>query len=165
MQTQLGSTKISILVIILIIVGGVVLAMNKKDSAENVNESQNPANTKAKPVVMTINAQNNSGQTGTVTLSDVENGGTKVVIEVPSAGAGVSQPAHIHVGNCDALGAIRYELNYVVEGRSETILPPALHFIHGLGQSAINIHKSTAEYAKYAACGDLTAALNAANHK
>ncbi|MBX4188037.1 MAG: hypothetical protein KW793_02790 [Candidatus Doudnabacteria bacterium] len=168
-NTQSGaSTTWAILFVIVLLVGGAVYYMAGND-AGMMNQNQmtpavsNNTGTMMGPVELVLSAQNNSGQNGKVTLSD-ENGQTKVVIEVTPGPKGVAQPAHIHSGDCTALGSIKYNLNDVVDGKSETILQPAMHFIHGLGQTAINIHKSKAEIGMYAGCGDLTKAFNNALH-
>jgi len=50
-----------------------------------------------------LQPQNNSGESGTATLTKAGDNQTKVVLEVQGAPAGVSQPVHIHKGTCAKL--------------------------------------------------------------
>ena len=65
--------------------------------------------------------------------------------------AGVSQPAHIHLGTCDNLDkAPKWNLQPVKNGQSITELAvPLLK-----DKAAINVHKSTAEAHVYVSCGN-----------
>ena len=105
-------------------------------------------------ISVTLDALNDSGQTGSATLLP-EGKQTRVVIELSNGAAGVAQPAHIHLGRCDNLDkAPRYPLEAVKEGRSVTVLDVSMDTI--LKQrSAINIHKSAAEIQTYVACGNI----------
>ena len=105
-------------------------------------------------VTVKLEAQNNSGQTGTATLMP-EGDKTKVVILLSSAPAGVAQPAHIHLGQCDKLDkAPKWHLEAVKDGRSVTVLPVSLETILQ-DKTAINIHKSAAEVQVYVSCGNI----------
>lgn len=100
--------------------------------------------------------QNGSGQNGTAILTDMEDGTTKVVIEV-SNGTDEPQPAHIHPGSCANLDPKPiYPLNNVVNGRSETIVAAEVHDLTD-GAYAINLHKSATEASTYTSCGDIVA--------
>lgn len=105
-------------------------------------------------ITVRLDAQSNSGQTGTATLQAAGEQ-TKVVIKLANVPAGVAQPAHIHRGTCDNLDkAPRWSLKAVQDGRSVTLVPVALDTI--LKQPmAINIHKSAIETQIYVACGDI----------
>ncbi len=46
--------------------------------------------------------QNNSGESGTATLTKAGDNQTKVVLDVKGAPSGAPQPVHIHKGTCDA---------------------------------------------------------------
>jgi hypothetical protein len=161
----------AIIAIVAIIAGGIAFTMLRdrpstspsNQTNTNQNTQNNNTNTMMSRVEVPLTAQYNSGQNGKAILTE-ENGKTKVVIEVVPGPTGVGQPAHLHAGDCTALGAIKYELNDVVDGRSETILTPSMHFIHGLGQTAINFHKSRAEYSIYGGCGNLKQAFDQAMH-
>lgn len=106
------------------------------------------------PLTIDLGAQNNSGETGTATLTPEENT-TKVVIELANAPAGVAQPAHIHEGTCDNLDkAPKWKLEPIKDGKSTTMVPVSLKTLLK-DKTAINVHKSPAEIQVYVACGDI----------
>jgi len=105
-------------------------------------------------VTVTLEAQNDSGQSGVATLMP-EGNATKVVIEIPNMPAGVAQPAHIHLGRCDNLDkAPKWNLEAVKGGRSVTVVPVSLDTILQ-ERTAINVHKSAAEAQIYVSCGNI----------
>ena len=107
-------------------------------------------------VTVSLGAQNNSGQNGTATLTDMHDGTTMVSINI-SGGSATAQPAHIHEGSCANLNPKpKWPLTSVVDGKSETMVPASLAEIAN-GEYAINIHKSGAEASVYVACGDIAA--------
>lgn len=107
-------------------------------------------------VTVKLEAQNNSGQSGTATLLP-EGKQTKVVIDLVSAPAGVAQPAHIHLGRCDKLDKKpKWPLEDVKNGRSVTMLTVPLDTILN-EKTAINVHKSAAEVQVYVSCGNIIA--------
>ena len=100
-------------------------------------------------------AQNNSGETGTATLTKAGDNQTKVVLDVKGAPAGVSQPVHIHKGTCDKLDAKpTYPLSPLVNGKSETMVNASLDSLEK-GGFAINGHKSAQEVSTYVFCGPI----------
>lgn len=110
--------------------------------------------------VMTVklDAQNDSGQTGTATLTP-EGDKTKVVIELSSGPKGVAQPAHIHLGTCDKLDkAPKWKLEAVKDGKSVTVVPASLETIMK-DKTAINVHKSADEAQVYVSCGNIAKAM------
>ena len=54
-------------------------------------------------VTVVMNAQNNSGQSGTATLTEL-GGTTRVVILIHRSEFAEPQPAHLHTGRCGELG-------------------------------------------------------------
>ena len=108
----------------------------------------------ADDVVVNLSTQNDSGQSGTATLKS-EGDATRVILEVNNAPANVAQPAHIHLSSCATIGGVKYPLDSLVNGRSETLLAINLDDLTGQEQLSINVHKSVAEVAVYVACGDL----------
>jgi hypothetical protein len=101
-----------------------------------------------------LDAQSNSGQTGTAILTP-EGDKTRVVIELSNVPAGLAQPAHIHRGSCDALDkAPKWSLKAVTDGRSVTVIPVSLSALLK-ERMAINIHKSAIETQIYIACGNI----------
>lgn len=98
-------------------------------------------------------AQNNSGETGTATLTKAGDNQTKVVLDVKGAPAGVSQPVHIHKGTCDKLDPKpAYPLSPLVNGKSESTISASLDSLEK-GGYAINGHKSAQEVSTYVFCG------------
>ncbi|MDP2630800.1 MAG: hypothetical protein Q8P56_05345 [Candidatus Uhrbacteria bacterium] len=108
-----------------------------------------------KSATVTLSAQNASGESGTATLKE-DNGKIKVVLDLTGAPAGVMQPAHVHMGSCANLGAVKYPLTFPTDGKSETILDVKWADLKAGLPLAINVHKSPAEATVYVACGDLS---------
>lgn len=109
-------------------------------------------------VTVRLEAQNNSGQTGTATLLP-QGDTTKIVIELSNSPAGVAQPAHIHAGSCDKLDkAPKWPLEAVKNGRSVTIVPVSIQTLLK-DKAAINIHKSATEIQVYVSCGNIIAVM------
>lgn len=107
----------------------------------------------ADALTVTLNEQNQSGETGTATLKET-NGKVTVTLTMKGAPSG-AQPSHIHVGSCKNLGAVKYPLNPVVNGKSETTVNVTLAQLKTSLPFAINVHKSADEAQVYVACGDL----------
>jgi hypothetical protein len=100
-----------------------------------------------------LEAQNNSGESGTAKLSKAGDNQTKVTLDVKGAPAGVSQPVHIHKGSCDKLDPKpAYPLSPLVNGKSETTVNASLDSLEK-GGYAINGHKSAQEASTYVFCG------------
>lgn len=105
-------------------------------------------------VTVTMEPQNNSGQSGTAVLQDMGDGTTKVTLNI-SGGSAVAQPAHIHDGPCATLNPKpKYPLTSVVNGTSETIVKQPLSDLAD-GTYAINVHKSATEASVYVSCGNI----------
>ncbi len=110
----------------------------------------------ARPVVVNLSAQNNSGLSGTATLTDL--GGGKTRVELRLSGPEGNYPAHVHMGSCANLDpAPQYPLANVVGGTSTTEINASLASIQQ-SPHAINLHKSAQELATYVACGDIAQA-------
>jgi hypothetical protein len=81
----------------------------------------------ADSVSIKLQPLNNSGESGTVTLTRLGEKQTKVVLEVQGEPAGVSQPVHIHKGSCAKLDPKpAYPLSPVMNGKSETTVNASL---------------------------------------
>ncbi|HTD33010.1 MAG TPA: hypothetical protein VK665_05100 [Candidatus Elarobacter sp.] len=103
--------------------------------------------------VYALGTQSNSGEIGTVTLTEM---GSKTRVDVALANAPAGpQPAHIHAGTCAKLDPKpKYPLTSVVDGTSTTTVDvPMAELIKG--GLAVNVHKSTTDLPTYVACGDL----------
>lgn len=113
---------------------------------------------KAAPLSITLSmaAQNNSGESGTATLTAIENGKTRVELKLNGAPQDIVQPSHIHTGSCANLGAIVYPLTSPINGVAETILDVDLttDILNKL-PLALNVHKSVSEAGIYVSCGDI----------
>src|SRR5437764_4694404 len=108
------------------------------------------------PVVINLAPQNNSGLSGTATLTDIGGGKTRVDLNV--TGPAGDYPAHIHMGTCANLNpAPQYPLTNVRNGQSTTDVDASLATIQQ-SPHAINLHKSAEDIATYVACGDIAVA-------
>jgi hypothetical protein len=114
-----------------------------------------PTEAMAKPMTVTLDTQNDSGESGTAVLSEETEGKTKVVLTISGAPKDVAQPAHIHTGACPKPGAVVYPLTNVENGTSETTIDVDLETLMEQQPLAINVHKSATQSAIYVACGDL----------
>ena len=100
---------------------------------------------------------NDSGVSGTATVTDLGNGTLRVEIDV-EAGGNEAMPAHIHPGTCEELDpAPQYPLSDVEDGTSTTEIEATLASVQ-TGEFAINLHESTEAVETYTACGDIPAA-------
>jgi LPXTG-motif cell wall-anchored protein len=110
----------------------------------------------ARTATVTLSPENNSGITGTATLTDMGGGRTQVSVRIsPAAG---NHPAHIHSGNCGpTLGAVVYPLTNVQNGTSQTVVDTSLADVQ-TGGFAINLHQSPTDLPTYVACGNILAA-------
>jgi hypothetical protein len=125
----------------------------KKDRATTTAPSTGTA-AAAKEVVVQLDELNDSGVSGTATLTAVGDNQTRVVIDVK--GATGDHPAHIHTGTCDDLNPNPlFPLNNVdKDGKSDTTVDVGLTELTG-GGFAINLHKSKQEIGVYIACGNI----------
>jgi hypothetical protein len=124
-------------------------------TASTVALAQSPPPTmSAGAATVRLNAQNNSGETGTATLSQA---GNDVIVSVHITGAGdTAQPIHIHTGTCAKLDPKpAYPLTTVQSGSSMTTLKDMKLSQLETGNYAINVHKSTSDVGTYVACGDI----------
>lgn len=105
------------------------------------------------PLRVPLTAQNNSGESGTVTFTPE---GAKTRVEISLSGApATAQPAHIHEGSCAQIDPKpKYPLDNVIGGRSSTLVAAPLTELTS-GRHAVNVHKSASDLATYVACGDL----------
>jgi Cu/Zn superoxide dismutase len=108
----------------------------------------------AGPVTVTLKPQNNSGESGTATLTE-EGSKTKVTVSVTGQPAGTPQPMHIHKGTCAQLDPKpTYGLPSLVDGKSEATVDVSLEDLQH-GEFAINGHKSAQEASVYVYCGEI----------
>lgn len=99
--------------------------------------------------------EGNASGMSAVAMFEAEGAKTKVKVRLVGAPRGVAQPAHIHVGACPNVGAVKYALTNLMDGRSETLLDVSIDTLKAELPLGLNVHKSTAEPGVYVACGDL----------
>ena len=108
-------------------------------------------------VTIQMKALNDSGETGTAILKQVDSG-VWVQVTLNGAPADTPQPTHIHIGTCGNINkAPEYGLKNTVDGKSETTVPGIKLADLLAGKYAINVHKSAAEIGTYVACGNIVA--------
>lgn len=105
------------------------------------------------PVTVTLSEENGSKESGKVTLVGAGNK-TTVTISLTGENTTGKQPAHIHVGPCPKVGAVKYPLSDVVLGKSITVVDAPLSQLTS-GGLAINVHESAANLGNYVACGNI----------
>ena len=105
------------------------------------------------PVTLLMNELNNSGQSGSVTLTPR---GTKttVTVSITPGAVGIAQPIHIHSGSCADLGGVTYPLTSLDAGMSTTRVDASISTLLS-GGFAVNAHKSGPEASVYVACGTI----------
>jgi hypothetical protein len=109
-------------------------------------------------ITIDLNELNDSGVSGTATLTD--NGDGTTTVEITVDGATGDHPAHIHEGTCDDLDPNPlYPLTNVdADGLSTTDVEVSLDDL--LAEPfAINLHLSANNVATYIACGNIEAAV------
>ena len=132
---------------------GVVGEQNQSSSSEEASSMSSMAQ---KVIKLRLNQQNKSGESGTATLTELGGGKVKVALQLSGAPKDAAQPSHIHMGSCAKLGEVKFALNDVLNGASETTISTSFDQIFKSLPLAINVHKSAKESGKYVACGDFT---------
>lgn len=106
------------------------------------------------PSVLEFHVQNDSGVTGTATLSSAGEDRTLVEIVVDPNGH-PDMPAHIHPGTCaDMVPQPRFPLESVRDGTSNTEIPISMAELAG-ETVAINLHYSNDQMQTSVACVDM----------
>jgi hypothetical protein len=148
---------VGIIVLVVLIAAGYFYISSRKTAnpTEAAADIAQPSDTSVIKQVVKLTEQNNSSESGTAVLSE-KDGKVIVKLELTGVPAGASQPAHIHAGNCQNIGAVGYSLANVVNGKSVTDLDIPFSQLTFKQPLAINIHKSDPEAKTYIACGDLT---------
>ena len=109
----------------------------------------------AKTVHVRMAAENKSKETGTATLTAIDQDKTRVEISLKGAPQGTPQPAHIHEGTCAKLDPKpKWGLENVVDGKSTTEVPVGLAELQK-GTYAVNVHKSGDDIKTYVSCGNI----------
>lgn len=113
-----------------------------------------------KGVVLNLDKGRDGDQTPATAVLVAAGAKTDVYLSIKPAAAGVSQPVHIHEGSCPGVGAVKFPLTNIVDGKSKTTVDASLDDLLKGGYS-INAHESTANAGKYVACGGVKAAASA----
>lgn len=105
-------------------------------------------------VSLDLQELNDSGITGSATLSPTSDGEVAVELEVDGSEGG-PHPAHIHEGSCADLDPEpAFPLEDVVDGRSETTVDVDIDDLTA-SEYAINVHESPENPSNYVACADI----------
>ena len=105
-------------------------------------------------VALDLQEQNDSGITGTATLSPTSDGAVEVELELDGSEGG-PHPAHIHRGSCADLDPNpAFPLEDVVDGRSDTTVDVDIADLTA-DEYAINVHESPENASNYVACADI----------
>lgn len=102
---------------------------------------------------LSLAEQNGSGQSGTATLTELDDSRTRIVMELSNP-PGQPQPAHVHPGPCDDLGPPVAGLDSVSGGRSETVVRMSFDELRK-GGLVVHAHKSAKEYETSVACTEI----------
>lgn len=106
------------------------------------------------PITVQIQPKDNSGVSGTATLTPQGNQ-TRVVVQLKGAASNVVQPAHFHTGTCDKLDPKpKFPLADVVNGTSTSLVSAPVSELAS-GKYTINVHKSAADIKTSVACGNV----------
>lgn len=112
------------------------------------------AQAESDPVEVTFVELNDSGVTGTATLTA---DGEQTLVELELDGTGENHPAHVHVGTCDDLDPEPlFPLDNIgPDGRSSTTIDIPLEDLLAT-EHAIDVHLSPSELGTLLVCGDIT---------
>lgn len=139
-----------------------IFGKDDKDDDDSDNDDGNDDGDRE--VKLNFSSQNNSGIAGTAKL---EEGDGKVEVKLNLLGVttgvsgligiplGTAHPAHIHLGSCANIGAVKYPLASTVNGESKTEINASFADLKAQLPLAINVHKSAEEMGVYVACTDI----------
>ena len=119
------------------------------------NETGEDGNQTTVELIINLTEENNSSESGTAILVE-ENEQTTINISTVGFTENVSQPVHIHLGDCLNVSTIAYPLTNILNGESITVINVTLSQLESELPLAINVHKSINESSVYVACGNLT---------
>ena len=128
----------------------------KNDQLSTPTQSDNSSTgaSAQSPITVQIQPKDNSGVSGTATLTPQGNQ-TRVVVQLKGAASNVAQPAHFHSGTCDKLDPKpKYPLADVVNGTSTSVVSAPVSELAS-GKYTINVHKSAADIKTSVACGSV----------
>ena len=148
----MNRTALMLIIVVLLFGWGALLYMNSQNSATTTETMI--VKEDVGTMTVTLAEENDSGQSGVATLVE-DDGVVTVTIAISGFTANTPQPAHIHIGSCPDVGAVKYPLTNVVDGESVTVLETTLAQLRSELPLGLNVHKSAPEASVYTACGDL----------
>ncbi len=148
-KTVLGA--ILILLVIAVTSAAVYFFFLKDDDSDSsTNEEQETSIDDNDSLRIDLNSQSVINQYGTAILEEQEG---KLSVELSLVNnPDTLQPVHIHVGSCEAPGAIIVNLTNVVNGRSTSLVDLNLDDIND-GNHIITGHRSAEDLGTYDFCG------------
>ena len=157
-------TEMIVVLTVLTVVGATSVGYYQAVKIRQAKQAQRPVPTRSVQRTLTVKLepQAGSGRSGIAVLAEIQ-GKVKAVVNLSGPSGGVIRPAHIHVGSCPGVGAVKYPLTGLVDGSSQTDLSVSLDELMTQLPLAINIHKSSDEPSVYLACGDIKVGLNMMN--
>lgn len=136
------------------LLAGTILFLGGCVNLSHPNDTGSGSSTLPMKRTLNLNQENKSGLGGSAAVEEV-NGKVKVSITIGETSSPVSRPAVILTGNCPNAGTMKYQLNDVVNGKSETILPDNMQTLIALGWTQIVVEKSAKDTKSVIACGDI----------
>jgi len=113
-----------------------------------------PAGAAINSITIAMKPLNNSGESGSATLTQ-EGDGVKIVVSLKGAPS-AAQPTHIHIGTCGNIKpAPEYALVSLTDGASTSTVKGITIDQLLAGKYAINVHKSADDLGTYVACGEI----------
>ncbi len=106
--------------------------------------------------VYTLKAANGSGQFGQALVTELAAGKTRITLDLDGAPEGASEPASLNLGKCPRVGEVKFPLNPVSAGHSETILNASYSQLVSYVPFAISI-RSGKDPKLQVACGEVRA--------
>ncbi|MBI4080891.1 MAG: hypothetical protein HY430_03930 [Candidatus Levybacteria bacterium] len=162
------SKNVFIIAAVVIILGvlGFVVIKNNATTTQLSQTSQAAATPTPQPttedilmkkdqIEIPLDEQSGSGVSGSVKVFD-KDGKAMIRISLTGDAPDGIHPAHLHAGSCALPGDIKYPLNDVVNGKSETTLTVAIGTFKDNLPLILNVHESAKEIKTYIACGEVT---------
>lgn len=134
---------------------GYLLFISSKNTPEvKVSTEKTSEVVKPETFSVVLESQNNSGESG-IAVFEAVGDKTKVKINLVGFQPGVEQPAHFHGGTCEYPVLEKYDINNVMNGKSETIVDVKLKDLLNDLPLVLNIHKSIEEDTIYTSCAEI----------
>lgn len=161
-----GVTEMIIVLSVVSVVGATSVGYYHAAKIRQLKQAnrQAPVRSIQRTITVKLEPQNGSGRSGIAVLTELQ-GKIKVVMNLSGPSGGVKRPAHIHIGSCSDIGAVKYPLTSLENGVSQTNLDISLDQLITQIPLAINVHKSSDEPSVYLACGDIKAGPKMMNDK